>query len=149
MIMFIAGGPEDPLTFAQFVNLYGPWAGLGLVILFQYVLPFLRDRLYPDVVNARKEAQRKQDLVTERQLVIQERHIDSLHKLTLTQSAIVEKMDQISDDQRVAEQERRQDNDRLIEALEFIKVDIAELWGQLGERRPSRNKPPRQRSINE
>lgn len=37
------------------IEVYGPWIGLGLIVLFNWVLPFLRDKWFPARMKAEED----------------------------------------------------------------------------------------------
>ena len=147
----------DVVPLAELWQLGPVWA-IIVYIIIRDVLPFMKDKLYPEVVAARKAQKNKEESVIDRQIQVQEKFIETLHSLNLSQAALAIQIEHLADSfgeaeraraaentalaqaLQQAEYARSVDNDRLALALEIVKEDLAALYGKLDQPRPSRQR---------
>lgn len=118
----------------------GPVGALAMWLVLQN-LPFLRDRLWPEMVRERRrrEEREQQERVNDerrrdRALDLQEQYITVLRGLELNLAALAQQIrESVQADQRRDEQ--------IVAVLRGMSEDMAGVYELLGQRRPSRRPP--------
>lgn len=120
------------------------WA-VFIWVFIMILIPFVRDKIYPDMAASRKASVEKAEKATDRQLAMQEKFIDTLHAIQLAQNALAVRIEHLGETFHVAETERAQaraqEAQTILLALSIIKEDLAAIYGKIDEPRPSRRRP--------
>lgn len=126
------------MEIAQFLTTYGPYVGLALYVAVKEVLPWLRDKVYPEYAERKKvEASAFADALAQQRIAAtarEDRLFGILEQTVGTLTKIESTMDQMQDTMGSLTSELK----RHADVLHTVNMDIAGLYGSVGHTRPSR-----------